>query len=88
MKTDRERRQAHIARVIAKAGGWPQGWPRSMHDDDHELVLEIPVGHSTRCAGGTLQRLQQLLEPKDIVVSAHADVTAVACVEVTWPWER
>lgn len=68
MKTDFERRKAAIARLVEKAGGWP--WRYDFHPEDREFVFHLPAGASARGAGGAMQKLQELLAPKDIEILA------------------
>lgn len=70
MISDAARRHLAIERLVEKAGGWP--WRYEFHAEDHEFVFHLPAGANTRGAGSPMQKLQALLEPKDIEILTGA----------------
>lgn len=79
MISDPVRRRLAIERLVEKAGGWP--WRYEFHADDHEFVFHLPAGANTRGAGSPMQKLQALLEPKDIEILTGAYDCAPECLD-------
>jgi hypothetical protein len=80
-RQDAERQRAHVKRLVEKAGGWPWHYEAHVHEPDREVVFHLPAGASARGAGSALQKLQALLEPKDIEILTGAYDCSPECLD-------